>query len=182
MSIDALFGLPGKTALILGDGKVPYAIAAIFREAGAAVAHVAEPVLDETSVADLFAVLPALDILVNGVVRTGPWPIEMLSMAEWDRVQEVNLRRAFLLMREAVRTMRVHGRGGRHISISTIGAVHPVLNGNLAFGSSRAGTNALMRQFALDFASEGILSNVLLLGAIASDPFPRTRRCRRRDG
>jgi meso-butanediol dehydrogenase / (S,S)-butanediol dehydrogenase / diacetyl reductase len=172
MSIDALFGLSGKAALIVGGGKVPYAVAALFREAGAMVTHVADPVLDEASVADLFAALPALDILVNGVVRAGPWPIEDLSLAEWDRVHDVNVRGAFLLMREAVRTMRSHGRGGRLISLSTIGAVHPVLHGNYAYGSSRAGTNALTRQFALDFASEGILSNAILVGAIASDPFP----------
>jgi meso-butanediol dehydrogenase / (S,S)-butanediol dehydrogenase / diacetyl reductase len=172
MSIDALFGLSGKVALIVGGGKVPCAIAALYREAGAAVTHVAEPALDEASVADLFAGLPTLDILVNGVVRTGPWPIEDLRMAEWDRVHDINVRGAFLLMREAVRTMRGHGRGGRLINISTIGSVHPVLNGNFAYASSRAGTNALTRQFALDFAGEGILSNAILVGAIASDPFP----------
>jgi meso-butanediol dehydrogenase / (S,S)-butanediol dehydrogenase / diacetyl reductase len=172
MSIDALFGLPGKTALIVGGGKVPHAVAALFREAGAMVTHVADPVLDEASVADLFAALPALDILVNGVVRTGSWPIEDLSLVEWDRVHTTNVRGAFLLMREAVRTMRAHGRGGRLISLSTIGAVHPVLHGNFAYGSSRAGMNALTRQFALDFAGEGILSNAILVGAIASDPFP----------
>jgi meso-butanediol dehydrogenase / (S,S)-butanediol dehydrogenase / diacetyl reductase len=125
------------------------------------------------SIAELFAGLPTLDILVNGAVRAGPWPIEKLSMAEWDCVHNVNVRGAFLLMREAVRSMRTHGRGGRLINISTIGAEHPVLHGNYAYGSSRAGTNALTRQFALDFASEGILSNAILVGAIASDPFPK---------
>jgi meso-butanediol dehydrogenase / (S,S)-butanediol dehydrogenase / diacetyl reductase len=172
MNVDALFGLSDKTALIVGGGKVPHAIAALFCEAGASVVHVAEPPLDEVSVAELFAGLPTLDILVNGAVRAGSWPIEKLSMAEWDCVHNVNVRIAFLLMREAVRSMRTHGRGGRLINISTIGAEHPVLHGNYAYGSSRAGTNALTRQFALDFASEGILSNAILVGAIASDPFP----------
>jgi meso-butanediol dehydrogenase / (S,S)-butanediol dehydrogenase / diacetyl reductase len=172
MTIDTLFGLSGKTALIVGGGKIPQAIAALYGEAGANVTHVAEPALDEGSVANLFAAHASLDILVNGAVRTGSWPIEQLSMSEWDRVHETNVRGAFLLMREAVRTMQAHGRGGRLISISTIGAVHPVLYGNFAYGSSRAGTNALTRQFALDFASEGILSNAILVGAIASDPFP----------
>lgn len=173
MTLQTCFDLNGKEALVVGGGKVPHAIAAMFREAGAAVTHATDSDLDETLIAALFAPLPGLDILVNGAVRSGPWSIETLDIAEWDHVHATNLRAAFLLMREAVRAMRRHGKGGRLINISTVGAVHPVLNGNFAYGSSRAGTNALTRQFALDFASEGILSNAILVGAIPSDPFPQ---------
>lgn len=172
MGIESLFGLSGKNALVVGGGKVPHAIADLFREAGGNVAHVPEPELSEAGVADLFAGHPDLDILVNGAIVTGPWPIELLTMEEWDRVHGTNVRGAFLLMREALKVMRAHGRGGRLINLSTIGSVHPVLNGNFAYGSSRAGTNALTRQFALDFAGEGIASNAILVGAIPSDPFP----------
>lgn len=173
MGLETLFGLHGKTALITGSGKVPHAIADLFREAGAVIVHEPEPDLGETAVATLFARHPEVDILVNGAVVTGPWPLDMLSMAEWDRVHATNVRGAFLLMREAVRVMRAHGRGGRLINISTIGSMHPVLNGNFAYGSSRAGTNALTRQFAMDFAAEGIASNAILVGAVPSDPFPQ---------
>jgi glucose 1-dehydrogenase len=172
MSVQSLFDLSGKSALVIGGGKVPHAIAALFREAGAAVTHAEEPALEEIAVAELFASLPDLGILVNGAIRTGPWTIDTLDMAEWDRVHSTNVRGAFLLMRAALRIMRGHQRGGRIINLSTIGSVHPVLHGNYAYGSSRAGTNALTRQFALEFASEGILTNAILVGAIASDPFP----------
>jgi len=174
LSVEALFSLAGKTALVVGAGKVPHAIAALYRDAGAAVTHHAQPdlVVDEASVGALFSGLENLDILVNGAVRAGPWPIEQLTMDEWDRVHAVNVRGAFLLMREALTMMRAHKRGGRMINISTIGSAHPVLNGNFAYGSSRAGTNALTRQFAMEFAGENILSNAILVGAIPSDPFP----------
>ncbi|TAL04716.1 MAG: SDR family oxidoreductase [Rhodospirillaceae bacterium] len=167
-----LFDLTGRTALITGAGKVPVAIANLFREAGATVTHATKLTLDEAGVAEVFAPLGDLDILVNGSARTGPWTLETLTLDEWDRVHITNVRGAFLLMREAVRMMRAHGRGGRLINLSTIGSVHPVLNGNFAYGSSRAGTNALTRQFAMDFARDGILSNCILVGAIPSDPFP----------
>lgn len=172
MTIADLFDLSGRTALVVGSGLVPQAIAALFREAGAAVTHDPEPELTETGVGNLFAPLGSLDILVNGAVRAGPWPLDSLTLEEWDKVHAVNVRGAFLLMREAVRIMRGHGRGGRLINISTIGSVHPVLNGNFAYGSSRAGTNALTRQFALDCAADNILSNAILVGAVPSDPFP----------
>ncbi len=168
-----LFSLEGRSALIVGGGKVPCAIAALFRDAGAQVEHERDADLSESAVEALYAPLSDLDILVNGAVRTGPWPIEKLSMQEWDRVHDVNVRGAFLLMRAAVTAMRAHGRGGRLINISTIGAEHPVLNGNFAYSSSRAGTNALTRQFALEFAKLGILSNAIMVGAIPSDPFPK---------
>jgi NAD(P)-dependent dehydrogenase (short-subunit alcohol dehydrogenase family) len=172
MSVQSLFDLLGKSALVVGGGKVPHAIAALFREAGAAVTHAEEPALDEASVVALIASVPELDILVNGAIRTGPWTIETLSMEEWDRVHSTNVRGAYLLMREAVKAMRGTKRGGRIVNLSTIGSMHPVLHGNYAYGSSRAGTNALTRQFALEFASEGILTNAILVGAIPSDPFP----------
>jgi len=176
MRVQSLFDLSGKAALVVGGGAVPHAIAALFRDAGAAVTHAQEPALDEASVAALFASVPELDILVNGAIRPGAWTLETLAMDEWDRVHAVNLRGAFLLMREAVRTMRAHARGGRIVTISTIGAMHPVLHGNFAYGASRAGANALTRQFALDFAGEGILTNAILVGAIPSDPFPEGAR------
>ncbi|BAI75280.1 short-chain dehydrogenase/reductase (plasmid) [Azospirillum sp. B510] len=136
------------------------------------VTHEPEPAFDEAAIASLVGAHGTLDILVNGAVRTGFWPLDGLTMEEWDRVHAVNARAAFLLMKAAVTVMRAHGRGGRLINISTIGSVHPVLNGNYAYGASRAATNALTRQFALDFAADGILANAILVGAVLSDPFP----------
>lgn len=166
------FSLAGRKAVITGNGNVPHAIVSLFRAAGADICHVTEPVFDEAGIADVFSANTDIDILVNGSVRTGPWPLEALSLDEWERVHNVNVRGAFLLMRGAARAMRAHGRGGQLINISTIGSLSPVLNGNYAYGSSRAGTNALTRQFALDFADAGITANAILVGTIQSDPFP----------
>jgi meso-butanediol dehydrogenase/(S,S)-butanediol dehydrogenase/diacetyl reductase len=171
-TITSLFDLTGKTVLVVGRGKVPHAIASLFREAGATLTHVEEVELTESAVAELFTPLAELDVLVNGAVRNGAWALEKLTLDEWDTVHHVNVRGAFLLMRQAVRAMKIHGRGGRLINISTIGSLNPVLHGNYAYGSSRAGTNALTRQFALDFAADGIQSNAILVGQVPSDAFP----------
>jgi glucose 1-dehydrogenase len=170
--MDSVFELTDKKALVVGSGAIPDAIARLFEKAGASVVHETEPQLDEPGVRSLVSAITDLDILVNGTVRMGAWPLDQLTMEEWDRVHAVNVRGAFLLMREAVGVMRANGRGGRLINISTIGSVHPVLNGNYAYGSSRAGTNALTRQFALDFAADGVLSNAILVGAVRTSPFP----------
>ena len=169
-AIDRLFRLDGKLALIIGSGAVPVAIADLFEAAGAAVVRVADADPTEEAVAAMFAPLGQLDILVNGAVRIGAYALDEMTLERWDRTQATNLRLAFLLMRAAVRTMKAHGRGGRIINISTIGSLHPVLHGNYAYGSSRAGTNALSRQFALDFIADGINTHTILVGAVPSDP------------
>lgn len=168
----SLFSLSCKHALIVGDGKIAHAIADLFKDADARVSHHNQADLSEDGVNALYSMTEEVDILVNAAVITGPWTIDTLLMDEWDRVHAVNVRGAYLLMRGAVHNMRKHRHGGRLINISTVGSQHPVLHGNFAYGSSRAGTNALTRQFALDFASEGITSNAILVGAVASDPFP----------
>ncbi len=165
-----LFSLDHKLALVTGSGKVPHAIAALFRKAGATVIHDEQPTLTESGVAASLNSAGGIDILVNGSIQIGAYPLEEMTLERWDRIHSTNVRGAFLLMREAVRVMKAHGRGGRIINISTIGSVHPVLHGNYAYTSSRAGTNALTRQFALDFGKDGINTNAILVGPVISDP------------
>ena len=104
--VTELFSLQGKLALVTGSGLIPHAIAALLRDAGAQVVHAAEPALDEEAVETAFSPLRELDILVNGSVRAGAWPIDRLELDEWDRVHATNVRGAFLLMREAAVTVR----------------------------------------------------------------------------
>jgi NAD(P)-dependent dehydrogenase (short-subunit alcohol dehydrogenase family) len=44
--------------------------------------------------------------------------------------------------------------------------LHPVLNGNVAYGASRAGVTAMMKSIALDHAADGIRANVVMPGAV----------------
>jgi NAD(P)-dependent dehydrogenase (short-subunit alcohol dehydrogenase family) len=93
-------------------------------------------------------------------------PLIETAMAHYDEMQSVNLRATFMLMREAVRLMKAGGHGGRIVSITTIGALHPVLNGNVAYGASRAGVTAMTKSIALDHAADGIRANLVMPGAV----------------
>jgi NAD(P)-dependent dehydrogenase (short-subunit alcohol dehydrogenase family) len=88
-----------------------------------------------------------------------------LTLDEWDRAYSINVRSAFLCMREAVKSMLETG-GGRIVNVTTIGARHPVLHGNAAYSSSRAALNMLARNVALDYAVHGILCNTVMPGSI----------------
>jgi NAD(P)-dependent dehydrogenase (short-subunit alcohol dehydrogenase family) len=109
-----------------------------------------------------------IDILINGAVIGHNKPLLEISGEEWDRVQAVNLKSAFLATKAVIPQMRLRG-GGRIISISTIGSLHPVLNGNAAYSPSRAGLNQLMRNVALDHAADHITANSVLPGAIMTE-------------
>jgi NAD(P)-dependent dehydrogenase (short-subunit alcohol dehydrogenase family) len=93
-------------------------------------------------------------------------PLLETTVEQWDDVQSLNLRANFLCMREGVRHLVAGGRGGRIVNITTIGALHPVMNGNEAYGAARQGVSALSRNTALDYAKDGILVNTVLAGAI----------------
>lgn len=106
-----------------------------------------------------------IDILVNCAALTLNYPFVETSLAQLDTQFALNLRSPFLLMRETVRQMVAQGRGGRIINISTIGAQHPVLEGNAIYSASRAALNMMSRNVALDHLSDGILVNCVLPGA-----------------
>ncbi|HWO73776.1 MAG TPA: SDR family NAD(P)-dependent oxidoreductase, partial [Dehalococcoidia bacterium] len=85
------------------------------RDAGREAIEVPLDVSDEGSVnAAVQAVLErygGLDILVNNAGIDVTAPIDILSVADWDRVLGVNLRGPFLLVRRAVEAMTLGGEG-----------------------------------------------------------------------
>lgn len=154
---DQAFGRPEETA-------------AAVRAAGAEAVAIETTIEDEASVVALFErateQFGGVDILVNcaGLLLNGPF--EQITLQQWIDSEAVNLRANFLTMREAVKRMRAGGRGGRIINITTIGAVHPVQNGNQAYSAARAGVTMLTNATALDYAADNIRANVVMAGAI----------------
>jgi NAD(P)-dependent dehydrogenase (short-subunit alcohol dehydrogenase family) len=197
--IAPMFDLTGKVALVTGGavgmGKgtgLAYAAAgatvilvdepervAALAELPAGVSAMACDITSEdsirTAVAGVIAAQGGIDLLVNGAVINHNKPILETTAEEWDQVQAVNLRGAFIATREVVPSMQKRG-GGRIINISTMGSVHPVLHGNGAYSSSRAGLNQFTRNCALDFAKDGITANAILAGAIITETIPSGAR------
>jgi len=181
---DRLFGIPGRVAAVIGATPIGLATAKLLEEAGATAVLVRtrfegsegdlDPV-DETAVAAALQQIVAgnggLDIVVYAVTVPGVYSFQEMTLAQWDHQQDANVRGAFICLREALPHLKARG-GGRIVAISTIGAVHPVLHGNTAYGASRAGLNAMVRAVALDHAKDGVLANVVLCGAFPVGPMP----------
>jgi NAD(P)-dependent dehydrogenase (short-subunit alcohol dehydrogenase family) len=190
-----LFSLDGKTALVTDVGKgISQEVASALSDAGAKVV-IANPdlsagetlaaricaeggsarfvqcdLVDEVAVVSLFdrvsALHGGLDIAVNCAALALNFPFPQTSLEQFDIQFGQNLRSPFLLMREAVRWMTRSGQGGRIVNMSTMGSIHPVLEGNAIYSSSRAALNMMSRNIALDHVGDRILVNVVLLGAI----------------
>jgi NAD(P)-dependent dehydrogenase (short-subunit alcohol dehydrogenase family) len=100
-----------------------------------------------------------LDLVVHaaGISREGV--VWKLAVEEWDVVQRVNLRGAFLLLRHAIPAMRA-GDGGRIVLIGSINGSRGKF-GTSAYSASKAGLIALAKSVAREVARFGILVNVV---------------------
>ena len=108
-----------------------------------------------------------LDVLVNnaGVTRDGL--LLRMKDEEWDRVMEVNLRGAFLMMRAAAKVM-MRQKAGRIINIaSTAGAMGNA--GQTNYSASKAGLIGLTKAAARELAHWSILVNAVAPGLIDTD-------------
>ena len=160
--------------LVVGSTPIGLASRDLLVGAGARV-EIVDLTVDEAEVDAAFNDFAqrhgGLDILVYATTRTGAYPLTAMTLAQWDAVQNANLRGAFLAFRAAIPLMQARG-GGAIVAISTMGSVHPVLKGNGAYGASKAGLNALVRSAALDHAEDNIRVNAVLPGAVPVGPPP----------
>ena len=100
-----------------------------------------------------------LDLVVHaaGISREGV--LWKLAVEDWDVVQRVNLRGAFLLLRHGIPLMRAGG-GGRIVLIGSINGSRGKF-GTAAYSASKAGLIALAKTAAREVAHFGILINVV---------------------
>jgi 3-oxoacyl-[acyl-carrier protein] reductase len=87
-----------------------------------------------------------------------------MDVADWDEVQRVNLRGAFLLSKHAVKRM-MRRRAGRLVYVSSIAAVLGN-SGQASYAASKAGLDGLARSISQEYARYGIEACVLAAGLI----------------
>ncbi len=104
-----------------------------------------------------------IDILHNnvGIAETGS--VVDVDEAVWDRVLAVNLKGAFLAMKEAIPHMRGQG-GGAIINISSIAAIRHIGVTYATYYASKAALTHLTRTTAVEEAKAKIRCNAILPG------------------
>jgi NAD(P)-dependent dehydrogenase (short-subunit alcohol dehydrogenase family) len=141
------------------DGDRADAAAEELRAAGAVVAGTVD-VSDEASVVavarDARRVLGAIDIWVNNAGIFPTSPVLDMSVEEWDRVLDVNLRGAFVGSREAGRAMVEQGRGGVILNVASTAGFQALPNGLAHYVSSKHGLIGLTKALAVELGTHGI--------------------------
>jgi 3-oxoacyl-[acyl-carrier protein] reductase len=108
-----------------------------------------------------------LDILVNNAGITRDGLLMRMAEADWDAVQNTNLRGTFLVTKAAMRPM-LRARGGRIINITSVVGVMGNA-GQANYAAAKAGIIGFTRAVAREVASRGITVNAVAPGFIATD-------------
>lgn len=113
-----------------------------------------------------------LDILVNNAGLQKDAPIDEMTVEQWDRVINVNLRGQFLCAREAVKVFKKKGvnpdiscAAGKILCISSVHDVIPWA-GHVNYAASKGGVMLLMKSIAQEVAPYRIRVNSISPGAI----------------
>jgi glucose 1-dehydrogenase len=113
-----------------------------------------------------------IDVLVNNAgIGGASKSLQELTSDEWDHVIDVNLKGAFLCMREAIKKMTCDDKSTRKTySIINISSVHESIPQpqSVPYSASKGGMEMLTKTVALEVADKGIRVNGIAPGAIAT--------------
>jgi NAD(P)-dependent dehydrogenase (short-subunit alcohol dehydrogenase family) len=104
-----------------------------------------------------------IDVLDNNVGIAEIGGVVEISEADWDRVFAVNLKSAYLTMKETIPLMLRQG-GGSIINISSIASIRYTGVPYATYYASKAAINQLTRTTAVEYASQQIRVNAILPG------------------
>jgi NAD(P)-dependent dehydrogenase (short-subunit alcohol dehydrogenase family) len=120
-------------------------------------------VRDDASVAAAIAQVAQehqrLDLVIHGAGVSREGVVWKLALEDWDFIQTVNLRGAFLLLRHSIPVMR-RGSSGRIVLIGSINGSRGKF-GTSAYSASKAGLLGLAKSVARETGRLGILINVV---------------------
>ncbi len=112
--------------------------------------------------------LGRIDICIANAGYGAPADPLQMSLADWHAVLAVNLDGAFLTLREAARNMKLDGRGGKLIAVSSISS-HFGTPKQPHYAASKAALGALVRSLAVELARYDIQANAILPGWIETE-------------
>ncbi|MBD3750950.1 MAG: SDR family oxidoreductase [Micrococcales bacterium] len=183
--------LDGKVFVVIGGGQgigrqVSHALAqsgarvVVVDAVGERAAAVATEVDGASMVADvtvaaqvegLFDGVVASEGRVDGVVDivgiSRFLTIEETTEEDWDRLQTINLKQGFLVIKAAGRVMRA-GSGGSIVMISSISGVDASQR-HSAYGAAKAALISLVKSAAVEYGPYGIRVNSVAPGVIWTD-------------
>jgi NAD(P)-dependent dehydrogenase (short-subunit alcohol dehydrogenase family) len=163
----------GATVIVADlNGEKAQERASALRKAGHLADYVQLDIADEASIVFAHSQVVAKHGAPWGLVNNaGLLDRQMLLDAtaqEWDRVNAVNSRGVFLLMRESARAMTEAKTGGRIVNIASAALIGSLCYGHTIYAASKAALLGLMRAAAFELADHKITVNTILAGGVAT--------------
>jgi len=166
------FAVEGASVVLAARGRddgleAEQAIRAAGGEATAIVCDVAEEASVAATVDRTLELYGRLDVMVNNAGTGTAEDITDLSWDEYRRVIDINVGGVLLGTKYAARAMKLGGRGGSIINISSIQGVLP-LKQSAVYAGSKGAVNLITQQTATDLGPFGIRVNTIAPGYIDS--------------
>jgi NAD(P)-dependent dehydrogenase (short-subunit alcohol dehydrogenase family) len=111
------------------------------------------------------------DIVVNNAALVQEKPFENITDADWDRMQAVNLRGAFIVAQEALPAM-LKKKWGRIINITSIGGQWGGMR-QVHYAAAKAGLINLTHSLARLYSRAGVTANAIAPGLVATGMIAR---------
>ncbi|MDD3346189.1 SDR family NAD(P)-dependent oxidoreductase [Oscillibacter sp.] len=191
-----LFSLEGKHALVTGGAQgLGLSIAEAFCAAGAVVtvadinAEAVEKTAEELraqggkafsvvcdvskeeqvakAINDCAEKMGGLEIVVANAGVSVRAPAEEMTLEQWSRVIDIDLKGVFLCDREAGRYMLAH-KGGSIINMSSIIGIVGNTTGNSNYAAAKGGVSSMTKVMAVEWAQRGIRVNAIAPGQTAT--------------
>ncbi len=168
---DVNFDFSDKVVIIFGGSKgIGKEVCRQFMAAGARVYCASRTECDVSGVINLFCDISKpsniwkvfdnvenIDYIINVAGTNLCESIESITLSEWERLMNVNLRSFFLICKQAV--MKMKKTGGRIVNVSSIAGRSKSIVSGVHYTSSKYGIIGLTKQLANEVSQYDILVN-----------------------
>ena len=138
------------------------------RAAGGTAAYVvcdlADPQSVQAAIDRAVSLYGRLDVAFNnGATNSAPGPVDQVTLDDFDRIYQVNLRGVWLSMKAEVAAIRATAGSGAIVNNSSIGSHrgNPILP---AYGAMKRAVNSLTESAAITFGPENVRVNAIAPG------------------